>query len=724
MKKTNTKIWILSAFTVLLGTLLLFNVLLIDVKGKHFNSGTDLNNFNGISYVDREVVPANRGRIYDGNGILLAEDVEAWDVVAYISSKRPGNNKGVYYVRDKEGTAERLATLLGADYDEILSLLKRDSFMTYLGTKGRGISTELKEEIEAEKLPGIEFVKVAARNYTSTPYASHLIGFARYTYQEDGGNNDVQGKTGLEAALNSYMIGTPGYHSYYKDTTGKPLVGMETEYVSSINGNDVYLTLDNRIQSAMQTCLKSSYDGGTRSKFAWGIAIEAKTGKIIAYDTYPTFDQNKVDITDYLDYNIMASYEPGSVMKTFAYAAAIDQGKFSPDDTFNGNNYYLTTKNGRIARTNASGKYIAIIRNNLGRQYGETNFWSGFARSMNSGAVTLLEKYIDQDIYKQYLYDFGFFKPVEVFGLLNEAEGIEALNTPFNIAASTFGQGSAFTALQIVQAYTTFANKGYMLKPYIIDRIVDSATGEIVYEGGRQEVRQVIKESSCKTVLDMMEYTVASGENGSAKRYGTINGVRVGGKTGTAEAAENGRYGDLTIHSMVVNLPADDPQVILYVCYEDYKADATNHKAYNELARIICDSYGLFNREEGGKKTSDRKMYQDAMPNLTNHSLEYTDKKINGYNLNVIKVGTGNTVLQQYPLEGSTLVSGQNVLLLLSREGIKMPDMKGWSRKDVTAFWQLTGIEVVMNGSGYVSEQNIAPQTDLTSASRIEVILN
>ena len=691
------------------------------------NSGTHLTDYNGISYVDKEEIRAQRGLIYDTNGAILAENVDAWDVIAYISANRPSNKKGIYYVADKEMTAAALAPILECDEQELLSLLRRDSFMTYLGTAGRGISTEQKEAIEALNLPGIEFVKVVARNYPFTPFSSHLIGFARYTYVEDGGQNDLDGKTGLEASLNNYLSGTPGYTSYYKDTGGNALVGQQVEYVSAINGNDVYLTLDNRIQTALQQTLKSSHKSGTRSKYAWGIVLEAKTGKILAYDTYPTYDQNDVNVKDYLDFNTMATFEPGSIMKPFTYAAAIDQGKFSPDDTFDSREYYLSTnKEGKIIRVNKGAKHIAIIRNNQRLSYGTINFWVGFAKSCNTGAVTLLEKYVDQDIYKEYMENFGFYKTVGSYGIANEAEGVENLTHPLDIAISTYGQGCSYTGLQIMQGYTAFCNGGEMLKPYIIDKVVDSHSGEVVYQGGREVVGTPIKPETAETVLQLMEFTANSGENTSAKKYTLHDGITLGDKTGTAEAIENGSYSSgLTIHSIVVTMPAVNPQYLVYVAYEDYNSLANNQEYVRDLENVIATTYGLYNlpNESDDPEVTDRQIYANGMPSFINHTPKFAEKMADEYGFKATILGSGSTVLAQYPLPDATVISGQRVLLLTSSNGISMPNMKGWSRKELIAFWNLTGIEVTIRGSGFVKAQNIKAGQPIDNTSQIGVDL-
>ncbi len=723
MKKGNVKILLICLVMAILSVGLLYNIVMLDVKGYHIHSGINLSDYNGISYVSDERIPASRGRLYDRNGVLIASDMDAWDVIAYVSPDRPGNKLGVYYVDDKEYTADVLADILHGDREEILALLNQDVFMTYLGTAGRCITREQKERIEALDLNGIEFVKVSSRYYPLSPFSSHLIGFARYVREDDGGSNVIQGQTGLEASLDEFLVGVEGSQSYYRATNGSPIVGQQTEYTAPINGKDVYLTLDSRIQTALQKCLARSMDSGFSGDIAWGIVLEAQTGRILGYDTCPTFDQNNIDIESYLDYCSMASYEPGSVMKTFTYAAGIDAGGLNPDDMYYGNRYYVGwPENGHLTRVSYEGApgWISTIQNYDDINPGTINFWQAYGTSMNSGVLTVLEKYIDIDTYKDYLYRFGFYKPVGIYGMENEAEGVENLSHPLDVATSTFGQGCGYTAIQVIQAYTAFCNEGKMIRPYIVDKVVDSYTGETVYQGKTEVVGEPIKASTAETILKMMEYTVESG--------GTIYATKdlsAGGKTGTGEVAENGRYGGKYIHSIILTFPAEKPELLVYVCYRDRYAYARNHKYVHELEKVLSEIYSIkktaIHDDEPTENT--RREFKNGMPNLVNHTLQYANKKLADVQANMILLGNGNTVIAQYPAENSTLISGQRIMLLVNKENLQMPSMIGWSRKEVTAFWELTGIQVTLDGSGYVISQSVPVGESINQETRITVKL-
>jgi penicillin-binding protein 2B len=413
----------------------------------------------------------------------------------------------------------------------------------------------------------------------------------------------------------------------------------------------------------------------------------------------------------------MVAYEPGSVMKTFTWAIGLDANPdFKLENTFNGNTYYLgAAGDGNIKRvaSPSSPGYVSTIWNFAKWQYGETNYWDAFRLSINAGALSILEQYLTKEIYVEYLHKFNFFKPVNVFGIENESEGIENLDHVYDLGPSTFGQACGYTALQVMQGYTAFCNDGYMVKPYIVDKIVNRYTGETVYQGQTEIVGHPIKAETAKLVQALMKQTNTS--------YANPN-LSVGGKTGTAQVAENGRYGNQWVHSIVLTMPADDPKILVYVCYQDYSAYGHNQSFVQDLEQTIAEQYNM-STTNLTPENPDKQIFEDAMPNLVNHSLEYVNRKLAACQANITFIGTGPTVIAQYPEEGSTIITGQTVMLLLNRETITMPDMRGWSRKEVTAFWELTGIEITLDGSGYVTEQSIDVGENIGVGSQIYVKL-
>ncbi len=280
----------------------------------------------------------------------------------------------------------------------------------------------------------------------------------------------------------------------------------------------------------------------------------------------------------------------------------------------------------------------------------------------------------------------------------------------------------------MMQAYSAFCNGGKMVKPYLIDRITDSRTGEILYKGETEIAGQPVSESTAQKLLDLMKYTGNPANKATGQNY-AISGINIGIKTGTAETVDsNGVYGNACIHSAVVFLPAEDPQLIIYMCYQDSDMYFSNSQAiWRTLERTCADVYNLYKRPSDGSDVPQpetrRTVYENGMPELINHSKEYVNARLKELGLKVIRIGTGNTVLAQYPASGETVVSGQKVMLLMGTTGITMPDMTGWSRKEITAFWDLTGIEITIEGSGFVTSQNIKSGEKIDTQSQIRLVL-
>ncbi|MBR0137925.1 MAG: PASTA domain-containing protein, partial [Erysipelotrichaceae bacterium] len=342
-----------------------------------------------------------------------------------------------------------------------------------------------------------------------------------------------------------------------------------------------------------------------------------------------------------------------------------------------------------------------------------------YAHSYNSGVLTLLAEHINDDEYIRYLDAFGFFKYVDSFGIEEgNNPGNRAVINPVERATTTYGQGSSVTALQMVQAYSAICNDGIMVKPYIIDKIVDHNTNEVVYSASTTIAGQPIKAETAAQVLDLMKYAVDT--------YVTVykmKGINVGGKTGTADVATSKGYDGTTIHSIMLAVPIEDPKALIYFCYQDHIWSNAYFQPYvKETLETVASVLNLYDTEKDAEITT-KTVYQNGAPVLINHTLDFARSKVNALQCNLVIIGNGQSVIRQYPDPGTTVVSGQNIMVLLNDDGISMPDMNGWSRKDVTAFWDLTGIAIEIDGFGYVCSQNIPPGQLIDANTEIKVSL-
>ena len=723
------KITLLTILLILGSCILLANVLLLDLTGKTFFANTDFHKMKGV-LISNETVYPQRGTITDSEENILAHDVTVYKIAFILNENhqkygRNENGEVVLvddYVKDPDLTAAQLAPILGADEDYLRERLSaKDYYQVEVGIYGSNLSYDTKLKIEALNLPGITFESSTSRYYPYNNFASHLIGYVENQKEEDDSYHLV-GISGIEGIFNQELSGTAGYKEYYSDVNGNPLAGGEITIQQASNGYNIKLTLNNIIQQSLEEALQKTMNISDSVDKAWGIVMDAKTGKILGYSSYPSFNPNEMDISDYNDYCASLPYEPGSTIKSFVYSAAIDVGTFNQDDHFDGTTYYVdgNYKNEihRLNYDNGLG-----IHNYVDEQIPNATFYEAYCCSYNVGCAVLLEKYIDPQVYMEYMDKFGFFKPVNVYGI-DEGEfyGSADYSNPYSIINTSFGQGMSATALQVIQAYTSFTNKGTMVKPYIVDEITDNG-GNLIYKGQKTEVGNPISEATAAKMLELMSGVVNSGWSITSAKY-QIPQVNVGGKSGTAEVAlPDGGYGNLTIHSMMIAMPIEDPQVLIYFCYQDSNPRTSQSIPYiNELEQKVAQVLGLSDTDQESN-TENRTVYQQAMGNYNNHSLEFVRKCIEQFDLQTIVIGDGDTVLKQYPQAGTSLISQQRIMLLTSWNNYTMPDMRGWSRKEVNAFAQLTGIKINIQGSGFVIEQNVEIGTSIDSTTVIELTL-
>lgn len=724
MKKNRGDRAVRSIFLLALAVMILLaaDVFFVAIEKKHLRSGTDLSAYADSDNLRTEVTKAMRGNIYASDGTVIAEDSRTYNIICILDSSRPSVGDTISYVQDKEGTAEQLSKILKIDYDTCLDYLNQDVYQTELGTAGRNLSESVKDEIEALNLPGIEFTNSIKRVYPLGQFASNLIGFA----QSDE-NGSVVGKMGAELYLNSYLTGTDGYRTYQADKNGYILPGMEEDTQAAVNGNDVYTTLNVSIQQALEDSFQMTEDtfGAIR---IWGAVMEISTGKILAWGQYPSFDPNTLDITDYNNYGSQLPYEPGSTLKGITWSAAINEGVYNGEDTlYSGPFYYDWDENRNPYRVDYHKDFV--ITNASGNNWGWITYDQGLMLSSNVAAATIETSLITPDILLEYEKKFGFFQPVRSDGMPEES-GYLQFTWPGDKISLSYGQGSTVTMLQMLQAYSAIFGDGTMKRPYYIESIRDGYdSNKVLYQASTKVTGTPITEDTAKQMQALLYQVVNNDTYGTAKYY-KIDETEIIGKTGTTQVASNGNYlSGYTIASLMSAMPADNPQVLVYYCFEapynhdaHYKTDAVK----NLLSRTAIELGFASNTSAGSPSESsagdgDAVLVSGTMPNLVNHSLSYADEKLNGLDITLYTLGNGDSVIAQYPEEGESLSNGERVFLVTDTNSFTMPDLTGWTRKDVTALWQVTQFGFRLKGEGVVTSQNIAAGTTVTKGTEIEV---
>ena len=716
-KRSNRTLVYMLLMIGIIGVIILSNVLFTMVTEKHLRTGTNIKDYKDPDISSSTVLKAKRGTIYDRNGEAVAQDEDTYKLIAYLNKNRKGIGNKPAYVKDITKTARLLAPKLGMDEEQLAELLtkaqKSGKYQTELGDKGKNLTKEVKESIEALELPGISFEETVQRYYPSGVFASHLIGYAQF----DEEKNTMVGKMGLEAALNEYLSGKDGLEVYQRDADGNVLPGTKYTKSYATDGNNVVLTLDRNVQQTLQNSLDKSVKktaGGVRG---WGIVMEVETGKILGWASSPSFDLNKRNIKDYVDLPSDYLYEPGSVMKGITYSAAIDSGHYPYNKTFDSGVFYFTeSADGKIYRTNSG---ALKIKDALGENHGTITFDKGFVLSSNIGICELLTKYMDPTIYKEYVEKFGFLKPVNSPFLNNEG-GTMFFDYASEKLSTGFGQAISVNALQMVQAYSAIFNDGKMVQPFVVDRI-ENTNGKIIKQYDTTIIGQPISEKTSKYMQKLMKRVVYD-KDGTASPY-KMNDVEIIAKTGTGEVAgANGYDGSLYTNSVMMAAPADDPKVMVYYVFQASDILSYDREPMKEVMRSALVAANI---TSDGESNSNEKAYKDfkqsQMPSLVNHTLTYANDKLKKTSTSKVIIGNGSSVIRQYPEEGETIISNQNVFILTDGANITMPDMKGWTKKDVTAFWELTHIEVEMSGTGKVTKQNIKTGKSINKDTVIKV---
>ena len=641
------------------------------------------------------ILKANRGTIFDSSGDVLAQDVTSYTLIAYLDSKRTTDSDNPQHVVDKDKTALVLSAILNMDKETILSYLnKENTYQTEFGVKGKGLNEIEKDTILATNLPGLDFIETTKRYYPYGEFLSYLIGYAK---QDDSGN--IVGELGIEKYYNKELTGTDGKTVYQKDLRGYKIAGTKEITEDKIDGSDIYLTIDNNIQFFLEESLTD-----VSSKYEFDeidiIVANAKTGEILGYATTPSFDPNVLDIDNYLDSNITA-FEPGSTMKIYTYMAALEAGVYKGNDTYMSGSFETKDK--------------TVIRdwNKVG--WGRITYDKGFIYSSNTGVVNMMNKYLDADTLKNYLKKLGFGTKTDIC-LPNEASGKINFKYETEVFNAAFGQGITTTPIQHIKALTSIANDGDLLKPYIVKKIVSDET---TTENKRTVLTNVASSETISYIKNLMWHTV-NDPDGAAHAY-YIEGYDLIGKTGTAQIASTNGKGYLTgdrdiIRSVSLLFPKDNPEIIIYAAAKRPESVKVLSEPVKEIVKNISKYYNLYKEQE----TSNENII--TIDNYLNQDLEQATANLKENKITPIVIGSGKTIINQYPLN-KTITSSDKVFLFTNSTDYVLPNLTGYSKSDVETLLTLLNVSYTIKGHGYVVKQSIPENTKITSDLKIEITL-
>lgn len=658
---------------------------------------------------------AKRGNIYDKDGNTLALNVYSYTVVAYLSESRTTNSKKPRHVVDKKKTAEKLAPVLGMTVEYLERLLSSNAYQVELGPGGRGITELKKEEIEQLELPGIGFTENKKRYYPNGNFASYVVGYAKQYDKtiEDNGISTIQsyivGELGIESMYDDLLKGSNGSLRQQQDRNGYQIPDTKEYKTPALDGANIYLTLDSNIQRFIESAVKESenvYDP------EWLIltAMDAKTGKILGTSSIPSFDPNLRDIENYENPLVSYVYEPGSTMKTFTYMCALEKGTYDGQASF---------KSGSIA----VGENTVYDWNRKG--WGNITFDKGYEYSSNVGITNMLSRFINKEGLRTCLKKYGFGAKTGI-ELPREQTGDISFTYPIEVANAGFGQGITTTQIQNLQALTILSNNGKMLKPHIVDKIVDPNTKKVTYKAKREESEQLVKQSTVDKMKELMWNTIHGKDLGTTGTTYKIDGFDIIGKTGTAQIFDNetGLYlsgKNDYIFSFAGMYPKDEPEIIIYGAMR--KPSWGESKGLYTAVKSVITSIAKY-RNMFGETLDNTAIVTYVLPSYISKTKETVVKELTNQKITPIVIGEGAKIISQYPSRGTTVMSGDKVILLTNDANKKMIDLTGWSSGDAIHLFTLLGIAYETEGHGYITNQSIKPGTVITGKETIKIILN
>ena len=631
-RKIHTRIKIIMIVIILLFILIIGKVFYIQVI-----SYNKLNSYANSLWSRNLPIEANRGIIYDRNGVVLADNLTTTSLV-FIPNQ----------IEDKEKTAKLISEILGTSYEDMLSHVSKKSSIERVHPEGRRLNFEVADKIASLNLPGVYLVKESKRNYPFGTTLSHTLGFVGI---------DNQGLSGLELMYNSYLTGSYGAIKYYSDAKGTRL-NLAEVYEQPQDGVNMTLTINYDIQASLERELDNAVLKYNPDQ-ALGIVMDPNSGEILAISSRPNFSPSEYQNYTVEEINrnlpIWMTYEPGSTFKIITLAASLEEKVVDLDnDTF--------TDTGGIV---VEGATLHCWKHG---GHGYETYLQVVENSCNPGFVNLGLRLGKEKLFS-YIDKFGFGEKTGV-DLNGEANGII-----FNIdkigdletATTAFGQGVSVTPIQQITAVSAAINGGTLYKPYIVKSLNEPETNSVILENKKEVVRKVISDETSQKVRYALESVVTNGTG----RPAFIDGYRVGGKTGTAQKVKDGRYmvGNYIV-SFIGFLPADDPQVIVYVAVDNAKG-VTQYGgtiAAPIAKNILKDAISALNIQKREGASEKKYNYLDrkyaTIENVVGMTPSEAIKALKPFKVEFS--GTGSTISYQSPSAGERIYEGETVRLLLS----------------------------------------------------------
>ncbi len=582
-------------------------------------------------------ITADRGRILDRNGKVLATNITTTTLYVVPSQ-----------VTNKEDTAIKLAEILDCDKNDILKHLNKKTSLEKVNPEGRQLDSKTADKINSLNIDGLYLLKEAKRYYPYGDVLAHTLGYVGI---------DNQGLSGLELQYDDYLTGKDGSIKYVSDGKGKR-IKLSEEYEKPQNGMDIYLTIDIDIQLALEKELKNA-DTKYSPEQALGIVMDPNTGEILAMGSRPTFDAN-----NYQDYDlevinrnlpIWKNYEPGSTFKIITLAASLEEKTINLFEDHYYDSGSINVEGARIKCWKSGG-------------HGAETFLEVVENSCNPGFVVMGQKLGTEKLYN-YIKDFGFMNKTGI-DLNGEAKGImfdlDKIG-PVEQATIAFGQGISVTPIQQVTGVSAAINGGSLYQPYILKYISEPETDDIILENKPNKIRDVISKETSEMVRFTLESVVSNGTGKNAY----IENYRVGGKTGTAQKVNNGIYmsGNYIV-SFMGFFPANKPEYVVYVAIDhpigvtQYGGTVSAPIAKNIMKNIISIKNISPSKEVKPREYTWLDTKYVKTPNVVGKTKREATTLLKGFKIEYS--GTGETIIYQEPDAGIYIKENSTIKVLLN----------------------------------------------------------
>jgi cell division protein FtsI (penicillin-binding protein 3) len=582
-----------------------------------------------------------RGTIFDSNGAELAVSVDVNSI--FVEPHK---------LEDRAVIAKKLAKALDLSTRSVKAKLKSNSNFVWLK---RQVSPSQSERVKAMKVKGVGMIKEPRRFYPNSNIAAHLLGFTGL---------DPKGLEGLELKYDSMILGRGGYLVMERDALGRGIGSGLPQVQGATRGHDLYLTLDKNLQYIAERELADGLRK-TGAKAGTVVMLEPTTGKVLAMASYPEYNPNsfsKYKPSQWRNRAVCDSFEPGSTFKVVLMAAALNEAVINTTQK-------IDCENGKFR---VGGKDIHDHK-----RYQKLTPAEIIKYSSNIGAAKI-GKQLERKAFYSYIQDFGFGQRTGV-DLPGEAVGIVRPSNKWfevDLAAISFGQGISVTPIQLTSAVAAIANGGYLMEPYLVDRVVDSQ-GQVTQQNQPNMVRKVIARDVAQVVTRMMEMTTEEGGTATKAR---VPGFRVAGKTGTAQkvdAVTGGYSVDKRVASFIGFLPAEEPRLVMLVTIDEPK-------------KVVYG--GLTAAPVFSRIAAQAMQYLKVAPNVA------------------VQVGETLPSLEQIIVEATRSERSklQEVATSELFSGPQMPDFHGLSYRQVLELMEERQLNINFRGRGRVVEQSPA----------------